>query len=116
MQYIFIINGKKMAQPVNSKEEYFNLRNSELNRRNLTLARQGDEDAKKRLVQFAYNDLMPDGKVAGCCHPCSLFAYDVDCANREESDRITKQLIEMNPSFDRPSRELFHLVFQTYIP
>lgn len=115
MQYIFIINGKKMAQPINSKEEYFNLRNSEQNRCNLTLARQGDEDAKKRLVQFAYNDLMPDGKVAGCCHPCSLFAYDVDCANREESDRIAKQLIEMKDEIglreiSRSARNGLHLI------
>ena len=115
MRYIFIINGKKMAQPINSKEEYFNLRNSEQNRRNLTLARQGDEDAKKRLVQFAYNDLMPDGKVAGCCHPCSLFAYDVDCVNREESDRIAKQLLEMKDEIglreiSRSARNGLHLI------
>ena len=82
-----------MAKAINSKEEYFNLRNSEENRRNLALARQGDEEAKRRLVQFAYNDLMPDGKVAGCCHPSGMFAYDVDCENYEESTRIAQQII-----------------------
>ena len=115
MQYIFLINGKKMAQPINSKEEYFNLRNSEENRRNLALARQGDEKAKAALVQFAYNDMMPDGKVAGCCHPSSLFAYDVDCANREESDRIAKQLLEMKDEIglreiSRSARNGLHLI------
>lgn len=82
-----------MAKAINSKEEYFNLRNSEENRRNLALARQGDEEAKRRLVQFAYNDLMPDGRVAGCCHPSGMFAYDVDCENYEESTRIAQQII-----------------------
>ena len=93
MHYIFYVNKIKMAKAINSKEEYFNLRNSEENRRNLALARQGDEEAKRRLVQFAYNDLMPDGKVAGCCHPSGMFAYDVDCENYEESTRIAQQII-----------------------
>ncbi len=115
MKRIYLLNGKKMAQPINSKEEYFNLRNSEENRRNLALARQGDNDAKARLVQFAYNDMMPDGKVAGCCHPSSLFAYDVDCANREESDRIAKQLLEMKDEINlreisRSARNGLHLI------
>ena len=115
MKRIYLMNGKKMAQPINSKEEYFYLRNSEENRRNLALARQGNEDAKKQLVQFAYNDMMPDGKVAGCCHPSSLFAYDVDCVNREESDRIAKQLLEMKDEIglreiSRSARNGLHLI------
>ena len=115
MQYIYLLKGKKMAKAINSKEEYFNLRNSAENRRNLALARQGDNDAKARLVQFAYNDLMPDGKVAGCCHPSSLFAYDVDCANREESNRIAKQLLEMKDEINlreisRSARNGLHLI------
>ena len=115
MQYIYLMNSKKMAKTINSKEEYFNLRNSAENRRNLALARQGNEDAKKQLVQFAYNDLMPDGKVAGCCHPSSLFAYDVDCANREESNRIAKQLLEMKDEIglreiSRSARNGLHLI------
>ena len=104
-----------MACAVNSKEEYFNLRNSAENRRNLALARQGDEKAKASLIQFAYNDMMPDGKVAGCSHPSSVFAYDVDCANREESDRIAKQLLEMKSEIglleiSRSARNGLHLI------
>lgn len=104
-----------MATVINSKEEYVTLRNSVDNRRNLALARQGDEDAKRRLVQFAYNDLMPDGKVAGCCHPGSMFAYDVDCENREESDRIAQHLLEMKQEIglleiSRSARNGLHLI------
>ena len=67
-----------MARAINSKEEYFNLRNSQQNRMRLALARKGDEVAKKQLLQIANNDLIPDVKVAGCCHPSSMFEYDID--------------------------------------
>ena len=58
-----------MAAPVTSKEEYFAIRNTVSNRENLMKAHQGDEDAKRRLVQFNYNDLLPDGKLAGSAIP-----------------------------------------------
>ena len=54
MKKIFIRNGKKMAEAINSKEEYFNLRNSAENRSNLAKARQGDEKVKHKLAQIAY--------------------------------------------------------------
>ena len=117
MRRIFILNGKKMAQPINSKEEYFNLRNSEQNRLHLAHARQGDEQAKKQLLQIAYNDLMPDGKVEGACHPSSMFAYDIDCESLVESNRIAKKLIEMKSEIgllemSRSARYGLHLVLR----
>ena len=117
MHRIFIMNGKKMAQPINSKEEYFNLRNSQKNRLNLALARKGDEVAKKQLLQIAYNDLMPDGKVAGCCHPSSMFAYDIDCESLDESNRIAQKLLEMKSEIgllemSRSARYGLHLVLR----
>ena len=72
MQKIYLNGqGHKVAAPVTSKEEYFAIRNTVSNRENLMKAHQGDEDAKRRLVQFNYNDLLPDGRLAGCCHPSS---------------------------------------------
>ena len=117
MRRIYLVNGKKMAQPINSKEEYFNLRNSAENRSNLVKARQGDEQAKHKLVQIAYNDLMPDGKVEGACHPSSMFAYDVDCANLDESNRIAKKMLEMKSEIgllemSRSARYGLHLVLR----
>ena len=113
--YIIIKNGSKMARAVTSKQEYFNLRNSAENRSNLNLVRMGNEDAKSRLVQFAYNDLMPDGVVKGCQHPSLMFAYDVDCQNREESDRIASRLLEMKEQIglleiSRSARNGLHLI------
>lgn len=106
-----------MAQPINTKEEYFNLRNSQKNRLNLALARKGDEVAKKQLLQIAYNDLMPDGKVAGCCHPSSMFAYDIDCESLDESNRIAQKLLEMKSEIgllemSRSARYGLHLVLR----
>ncbi len=117
MRRIFIVNGKKMAQPINSKEEYFNLRNSQQNRLHLAHARQGDEQAKKQLLQMAYNDLMPDGKVEGACHPSSMFAYDIDCESLVESDRIAQKLLEMKSEIglleiSRSARYGLHLVLR----
>ena len=117
MKKIFIRNGKKMAEAINSKEEYFNLRNSAENRSNLAKARQGDEKAKHKLVQIAYNDLMPDGKVEGACHPCSMFAYDVDCASLDESNRIAQKMLEMKLEIgllemSRSARYGLHLVLR----
>ena len=106
-----------MAQPINSKEEYLNLRNSQQNRMRLALARKGDEVAKKQLLQIAYNDLMPDGKVEGACHPSSMFAYDIDCESIDESNRIAKKLLEMKSEIgllemSRSARYGLHLVLR----
>ena len=117
MRKIYLVNGKKMAEAINSKEEYFNLRNSAENRNFLAKARQGDEKAKHKLVQIAYNDLMPDGKVEGACHPSSMFAYDVDCASLDESNRIAKKMLEMKGEIgllemSRSARYGLHLVLR----
>ena len=95
MQRIFLSGlGHKVAAPVSSKEEYFAIRNTVSNRQNLMKAHQGDEDAKRRLVQFNYNDLLPDGKLAGCCHPSSYFAGDVDCEGIQASKEIAQRFLE----------------------
>ena len=95
MKRIFLSGqGHKVAAPVTSKEEYFAIRNSVSNRQNLMKAHQGDEDAKRRLVQFNYNDLLPDGKLAGCCHPSSYFAGDVDCEGIQASKEIAQRFLE----------------------
>lgn len=95
MQRIYLSGqGHKVAAPVSSKEQYFAIRNTVSNRQNLMKAHQGDEDAKRRLVQFNYNDLLPDGKLAGCCHPSSYFAGDVDCEGLAASKEIAQRFLE----------------------
>ena len=86
--------GHKVATPVTSKEAYLKIRNSLTNRENLMKAHQGDDDAKRRLVQFNYNDLLPDGKLAGCSHPSSYFAGDVDCEGLAVSKEIAQRFLD----------------------
>ena len=97
MQRIYLDGqGHKVAAPVSSKEQYFAIRNTVSNRENLMKAHQGDEDAKRRLVQFNYNDLLPDGRLAGCCHPSSYFAGDVDCEGLAASKEIAQRFLAHN--------------------
>ena len=85
VSYIYVDrSGHKVARPVKNREEYFALRNAEPNVKNFAAARQGDKEAKKQLVQFNYNDLLPDGVLKGCCHPCMTYAHDIDCGCRAD--------------------------------
>ena len=96
INYIYIDgSGHKVARTVTNREEYFSLRNSVQNRRNLMLARNGDDKAKMNLVQFNYNDLLPDGVLKGCCHPASTFAGDVDCNNQKACAEIAQRLLDL---------------------
>ena len=68
---VYLKDGAKMTRPVLSREEYFKLRNTPENAKNFYDARGGNEKAKGDQVQFCYNDLLPNGVLAGCCHPSS---------------------------------------------
>lgn len=87
-------SGHKVARRVNNREEYFQLRNTEANRRNFLAARSGDQQAKKQLVQFNYNDTLPDGVLKGCRHSASTFAHDIDCQSREEQQQLVGRLMD----------------------
>jgi hypothetical protein len=86
-------DGAKMTRPVLSREDYFKLRNAPENAKNFYDAREGNEKAKASQVQFCYNDLLPDGVLAGCCHPSSTFAHDIDCGDQQEQTRIKELLL-----------------------
>lgn len=83
---------RKVAQPVENREQFVALRNSEGNLHNLALARQGDDAAKAKLVQLAYNLGHVDGRLAGCKSIGSHFFHDVDCYDPEQSAQL-KDLI-----------------------
>ena len=90
---ITIQAGHKFARTIKNREEYLALRNSADNLCNLELARMGNQEAKMNLVQFAYNDLMPDGKVAGCCHPSDCFFHDIDCYDSAQSEMVKERIL-----------------------
>ena len=76
---ITVINGRKYATAVKSREEFLALRDSSENLANLAKARHGDDAAKRNLVQFAYNLGHVDGLIAGCKSIGSYFFHDIDC-------------------------------------
>lgn len=84
---------KKFAHPVKNREELLALRNSAENLENLSKARQGDEEAKAHLVQFAYNLGYVDGLLAGCTSIGSFFFHDVDCYDKAQSETMKNQIL-----------------------
>ena len=113
--HITVQGGHKVAVPVKSEEEYRQLRGTSEQQKNLQLARQGDEDAKKSLVQFNYSAHFPDGVVAGCKMPNYFFSIDVD--EPAEFERISKTLLA-NPEqwnllmLERSARQGGHAIFK----
>jgi len=83
----------KVARPVKDCEELMALRNSAANLANLEKARNGDEKAKGRLLQLAYNLGYVDGGLAGCKSIGSFFFHDVDCYDRDNAEQTKAQIL-----------------------
>ena len=84
----------KYATPVKNRTQFLTLRNSKTNLNNLEKARRGDNVAKGKLVQFAYNLGHVDGALAGCKSIGSYFFHDIDCYDKEQSEAICKQILD----------------------
>lgn len=95
ISYVYVDrSGHKKARPVKNRKEYLAIRNTEANAKNYVAARAGDKNAKARLKQFNYNDLLPNGVLKGCCHTASTFAHDIDCGDEQECKAIAARLLE----------------------
>ena len=88
-------SGHKVARPVTNREEYLSQRNAEANVENFRRARAGDAAAKRRLLQYNYNDLLPNGVLRGCCHAASTFAHDIDCGDEQACREMAQKLLAM---------------------
>ncbi len=86
-------SGHKAARAVTTREEYFALRNSETNVARFHAARAGSKEDKMKLLQFNYNDLIPDGKLKDCHHAASTFAHDIDCGKEDECKAIAGRIL-----------------------
>ena len=95
MIYHVTYNAKrqKNASRVNNREEFVGIRNSAENLANLAKARAGDEKAKAKLAQFAYNLGHAEGPLAGCKSIGSYFFHDIDCYNQDESQKMAQQIL-----------------------
>ena len=113
--------GHKVARPVTSEEEYRQLRGSDEQRKNVYLARHGDEKAKRRLVQMNYSCLPADGRLKGCRTPSDTVGMDVDFdpsdPNYERKmAELPERVIDSRWQLgllmlERSARKGYHLVF-----
>ena len=76
---IYYDGGAKKMRPINNFKEYAAIRNSTKNRRNTKLAREGNDEAKRKMVQFCYSCLPnDDGTLKGSKRVSNSVGMDID--------------------------------------
>ena len=111
--YIKVEKGRKVARPITSEQEYRELRNSSQQMANLRLARNGNDAAKRRLVQMNYSGHYPGGTVKGNKLPSKAFGFDLD---DPESFKIAAEKLLQDPGkygllmLERSARQGGHVV------
>ena len=85
---IRVENGHKVARSITSEEEYKLIRGSYEQKANLRLAREGNDGAKRRLVQFNYSGHYPQGVVKGMKLPSRAFGFDLD--DKQDFEKAAK--------------------------
>ena len=110
---IRVENGHKVARSITSEEEYKLIRGSYEQKANLRLAREGNDGAKRRLVQFNYSGHYPQGVVKGMKLPSRAFGFDLD--DKQDFEKAAKLMLQ-NPEkygllmLERSARQGGHAV------
>lgn len=89
---INVENGHKVARSITSQEEYKLIRGSYEQKANLRLAREGNDGAKRRLVQFNYSGHYPQGVVKGTKLPSRAFGFDLD--DKQDFEKAAKLMLQ----------------------
>ena len=89
---IKVENGHKVARSITSEEEYRKIRGSYEQKANLRLAREGNDGAKRRLVQFNYSGHYPQGVVKGTKLPSRAFGFDLD--DKQDFEKAAKMMLQ----------------------
>ena len=89
---IRVENGHKVARSITSEEEYRKIRGSYEQEANLRLAREGNDGAKRRLVQFNYSGHYPQGVVKGTKLPSRAFGFDLD--DKQDFEKAAKLMLQ----------------------
>ena len=89
---IRVENGHKVARSITSQEEYKLIRGSYEQKANLRLAREGNDGAKRRLVQFNYSGYYPQGVVKGMKLPSRAFGFDLD--DKQDFEKAAKLMLQ----------------------
>ena len=90
--FIRVENGHKVARSITSEEEYKLIRGSYEQKANLRLAREGNDGAKRRLVQFNYSGHYPQGIVKGTKLPSRAFGFDLD--DKQDFEKAAKLMLQ----------------------
>ena len=89
---IRVENGHKVARSITSQEEYKLIRGSYEQKANLRLAREGNDGAKRSLVQFNYSGHYPQGVVKGMKLPSRAFGFDLD--DKQDFEKAAKLMLQ----------------------
>lgn len=89
---IRVENGHKVARSITSEEEYKLIRGSYEQKANLRLVREGNDGAKRRLVQFNYSGHYPQGVVKGMKLPSRAFGFDLD--DKQDFEKAAKLMLQ----------------------
>lgn len=89
---IRVENGHKVARSITSQEEYKLIRGSYEQKAYLRLAREGNDGAKRRLVQFNYSGHYPQGVVKGTKLPSRAFGFDLD--DKQDFEKAAKLMLQ----------------------
>ena len=89
---IKVENGHKVARSITLEEEYKKIRGSYEQKANLRLAREGNDGAKRRLVQFNYSGHYPQGVVKGMKLPSRAFGFDLD--DKQDFEKAAKLMLQ----------------------
>ena len=89
---IRVENGHKVARFITSEEEYKLIRGSYEQKANLRLDREGNDGAKRRLVQFNYSGHYPQGVVKGMKLPSRAFGFDLD--DKQDFEKAAKLMLQ----------------------
>ncbi len=89
---IRVENGHKVARSITSQEEYKQIRGSYEQKANLRLAREGNDGAKRRLVQINYSGHYPQGVVKGMKLPSRAFGFDLD--DKQDFEKAAKLMLK----------------------
>ena len=95
---IRVENGHKVARSITSQEEYKLIRGSYEQKANLRLAREGNDGAKRRLVQFNYSGHYPQGVVKGMKLPSRAFGFDLD--DKQDFEKAAKLMLQEPEKYD----------------
>lgn len=112
-------DGAKFMRPILSREEYLNLRGSEVQKRTLEAVRGGDVEQKKRLVQINYSCLPnDDGTLKGATRMSTSVGMDIDHIEAEEMEAVKERILEKKDELgllmlERSARgQGYHVVFR----